>query len=90
MKRLLAILAHAPQASCLASAWARPSGTPAPGSTAKTLQSYGCVIDAVVDPNMLALPPHVTFDQTKNYLAAIRKGDREAAPHVALLKAGVT
>ena len=50
----------------------------------------GCVIDAVVDPNVLALPPHVTFEQTKNYLAAIRKGDRETAPHVALLKAGVT
>jgi hypothetical protein len=31
----------------------------------ETLQSYGCVIDAVVDPNMLALPPHVTFDQTR-------------------------
>jgi hypothetical protein len=39
---------------------------------------------------VLALPPHVTFEQTKNYLAAIRKGDRETAPHVALLKAGVT
>jgi hypothetical protein len=37
---------------------------------------------------VLALPPHVTFEQTKNYLAAIRKGDRETAP--ALLKAGVT
>jgi pyruvate dehydrogenase (quinone) len=37
------------------------------------------VIDAEVDPNVLALPPHVTFDQTKNYIAAILKGDREAA-----------
>ena len=37
------------------------------------------VIDAVVDPSVLALPPHVTFEQTKNYLAAILKGDREAA-----------
>lgn len=40
------------------------------------------VIDAVVDPSVLALPPHVTFDQTKNYLAAILKGDREAAKTV--------
>src|SRR5262249_15849568 len=24
------------------------------------------IIDAVVDPSVLALPPHVTFDQTKN------------------------
>ncbi len=38
-----------------------------------------CVIDAVVDPAVLAVPPHVTFDQAKNYLAAIIKGDREAA-----------
>ena len=40
------------------------------------------VIDAVVDPSVLALPPHVTFDQTKNYLAAILKGDTEAAKTV--------
>ena len=40
------------------------------------------VIDAVVDPSVLALPPHVTFDQTMNYLAAILKGDREAAKTV--------
>ena len=37
------------------------------------------VIDAVVDPTIFAVPPHVTFEQTKNYLAAILKGDGEAA-----------
>jgi pyruvate dehydrogenase (quinone) len=37
------------------------------------------IIDAVVDPTIVALPPHVTFEQTKNYLAAMLKGDREAA-----------
>ena len=37
------------------------------------------VIDAVVDPTIFAMPPHVTFEQTKNYLAAVLKGDREAA-----------
>jgi pyruvate dehydrogenase (quinone) len=37
------------------------------------------VIDAVVDPTIFAVPPHVTFEQTKNYLAAILKGDRETA-----------
>ncbi len=37
------------------------------------------IIDAVVDPSILAVPPHVTSEQTKNYLAAILKGDREAA-----------
>ena len=40
------------------------------------------VIDAVVDPTIFAVPPHVTFEQTKNYLAAILKGDREAASFV--------
>ena len=35
-----------------------------------------------VDPNVLAVPPHVTMEQTKNYLAAILKGDREAAKTV--------
>jgi pyruvate dehydrogenase (quinone) len=37
------------------------------------------VIDAVVDPSVLAVPPQVSFEQAKNYLAAILKGDREAA-----------
>jgi pyruvate dehydrogenase (quinone) len=40
------------------------------------------VIDAIVDPSVLAVPPHVTMEQTKNYLAAILKGDREAAKTV--------
>jgi pyruvate dehydrogenase (quinone) len=40
------------------------------------------VIDAVVDASVLAVPPHVTMEQTKNYLAAILKGDREAAKTV--------
>jgi hypothetical protein len=35
-----------------------------------------------VDPSVLAVPPHVTMEQTKNYLAAILKGDREAAKTV--------
>jgi pyruvate dehydrogenase (quinone) len=38
-----------------------------------------CVIDAVVDPNFLALPPHVTAKQAKNLLAALRAGDPESA-----------
>jgi pyruvate dehydrogenase (quinone) len=40
------------------------------------------VIDAVVDPNVLALPPHITFDQTKNYASAILRGDLQAAKTV--------
>ncbi|MEQ8393548.1 thiamine pyrophosphate-requiring protein [Thalassobaculum sp.] len=38
-----------------------------------------CVIDAVVDPNVPALPPHITYEQAKNYLTAVIKGDPEAA-----------
>jgi pyruvate dehydrogenase (quinone) len=37
-----------------------------------------CVIDCVVDPKFLALPPHVTLEQAKNFFAAMRAGDPEA------------
>lgn len=37
------------------------------------------LIDAVVDPNVPTLPPHVTYSQAKNYFKAIMKGDPEAA-----------
>jgi pyruvate dehydrogenase (quinone) len=33
------------------------------------------VIDAKVDPNVVALPPHATFEQTKNFFMALAKGD---------------
>jgi pyruvate dehydrogenase (quinone) len=33
------------------------------------------VIDVKCDPNVIALPPHVTFEQTKNFFAALAKGD---------------
>jgi len=35
------------------------------------------VIDAKVDPNVVALPPHVTFEQTKNFFLAMAKGDSD-------------
>jgi len=38
-----------------------------------------CVIDAVVDPKVLAMPPHISSAQATNTLKAILKGDREAA-----------
>lgn len=38
-----------------------------------------CVIDAVVDPSVPPMPPHVTYEQARNYMAALMKGDREAA-----------
>ena len=33
------------------------------------------VIDVHADPNVLALPPQTTFEQAKNFLAALAKGD---------------
>jgi pyruvate dehydrogenase (quinone) len=35
------------------------------------------VIDAKVDPNVVALPPHATFEQTKNFFEALIKGDSD-------------
>ncbi|HEY2034207.1 MAG TPA: thiamine pyrophosphate-requiring protein [Rhizomicrobium sp.] len=35
------------------------------------------VIDAKVDPNVVALPPHATFEQTKNFFMAMAKGDND-------------
>jgi pyruvate dehydrogenase (quinone) len=33
------------------------------------------LIDVRADPNVIALPPHTTFQQTKNFFAALAKGD---------------
>jgi pyruvate dehydrogenase (quinone) len=33
------------------------------------------VIDAVVDPNVPPLPPHITFEQARSMSAALLKGD---------------
>jgi pyruvate dehydrogenase (quinone) len=35
------------------------------------------VIDAKVDPNVVALPPHATLEQTKNFFLALAKGDAD-------------
>jgi pyruvate dehydrogenase (quinone) len=35
------------------------------------------VIDAITDPNVPPLPPHITFEQAKNYVSALLKGDPE-------------
>src|SRR5215207_939991 len=37
-----------------------------------------CVIDAVVDPAVPPLPPHIRIDQAKAFASAIFKGDAEA------------
>jgi pyruvate dehydrogenase (quinone) len=36
------------------------------------------VIAAVVDPDVAALPPHITYDQAKNFAKSILKGDADA------------
>ena len=33
------------------------------------------VIDALCDPDVPPLPPHITFEQAKGYISAIVKGD---------------
>jgi len=40
------------------------------------------VIDVRADPNVVALPPHATWEQTTNFFAALAKGDpdRDAVP----------
>ena len=34
-----------------------------------------CVIEAIVDPNVPPLPPHITFEQAKSFASALLKGD---------------
>lgn len=51
-----------------------------PANVATTIeQAMQCrrpvVIDVRADPNVIALPPHATFEQTKNFFAAMAKGD---------------
>jgi pyruvate dehydrogenase (quinone) len=54
-----------------------------PGAVAKTWQlALACdrpvVIEAIVDPNVPALPPNITLAQAQNYLGAMLGGDKEA------------
>ena len=36
------------------------------------------VIDAVVDPNVASLPPHITYSQAKSFAKSVLKGDPDA------------
>lgn len=38
------------------------------------------VLDVYTDPNVPTLPPHITFQQAKNFSTALLKGDPEEAP----------
>jgi pyruvate dehydrogenase (quinone) len=44
------------------------------------------LVEALVDPNVPPLPPHITLEQAKNYLKAIVKGDPDA---LAIVKASL-
>ena len=44
------------------------------------------VLEAIVDPNVPPLPPHITLEQARNYLRAILKGDPDA---LRIIKASV-
>jgi len=44
------------------------------------------VLEAIVDPNVPPLPPHITLEQARNYLKAILKGDPDA---VRIIKASL-
>ncbi|MGR3756326.1 MAG: thiamine pyrophosphate-requiring protein [Tranquillimonas sp.] len=37
-----------------------------------------CVIDALVDPNVPTLPPHITAAQAKSFASSLLKGDKDA------------
>jgi pyruvate dehydrogenase (quinone) len=37
------------------------------------------LIEAMVDPNVPLLPPHITMEQARHYIAALAKGDPDAA-----------
>jgi pyruvate dehydrogenase (quinone) len=36
------------------------------------------VLEAVTDPNVPPLPPHITLEQAKQFMSAVYKGDAEA------------
>ena len=34
-----------------------------------------CVVDAIVDPDVPPLPPHITFEEAKAFASSLLKGD---------------
>lgn len=37
------------------------------------------VVDVVCDPNVPPIPPHISFEQARQYLASFIKGDPDAS-----------
>jgi pyruvate dehydrogenase (quinone) len=50
----------------------------APGWDAALASDRPVVINAYVDPEVPPLPPHITFEQAKNYMTALFKGEPHA------------
>jgi pyruvate dehydrogenase (quinone) len=48
-----------------------------PGWEAALRSDRPCVVEAVVDPEVPPLPPHITFQEAKGLSAAIVRGDPE-------------
>jgi pyruvate dehydrogenase (quinone) len=48
--------------------------------------SHPVLVEAIVDPDVPPLPPHITLEQARNYLKAILKGDPDA---IRIIKASV-
>jgi pyruvate dehydrogenase (quinone) len=44
------------------------------------------LVEAMVDPDVPLLPPHITVEQARNYLKAVLRGDPDAA---AIVKASI-
>jgi pyruvate dehydrogenase (quinone) len=44
------------------------------------------LVEAMVDPDVPLLPPHITIEQARNYLKAVLRGDPDAA---AIIKASI-
>jgi len=57
----------------------RTFSAPGPAWEAALAADRPCVIDAVTDPNVPTLPPHITSSHAANYAKAPIKGDPDAA-----------
>jgi pyruvate dehydrogenase (quinone) len=58
----------------------------APALEEALVASRPVVLEAIVDPNVPPLPPHITLEQARNYLKALLKGDPDA---LRMIKASV-
>jgi pyruvate dehydrogenase (quinone) len=54
-----------------------------PGWDAALGSDRPVVVDALVDPNVSQLPPHITFEQAHNLFSALAKGDPDESGVIA-------